>query len=350
MPAIGFSPSHARVLRKIQLKDRSQPRLPAVSRRVTTCAASSNGAQTDTSASETAYLQIIKAALAGDLPPEQAAREIAQHSSGMSELETGSWVKDGGKKMDVIPELVWGTGKTPDQVTAAMMTLGSYQRSVLATRIEPDMYAAVRKLLPEGISIEYNARAKTLSMRSPNADDLPKPQRLPGTVAVVSGYSSDLSVAEECRLVAEYFGCYVFKLNEIRVASLHRVLANLEAIRAADVVVVVAGLDGALPTVLAGLVEAPVIAVPTSAGYGASLQGMAALLASLSSSTPISVVNIDDGRAAAMMATRILRQSQKMYHVRTAAEAAAAAAAAAAVPAAPSTPAKVASHNGSVKA
>ena len=157
------------------------------------------------------------------------------------------------------------------------------------TKIETEMYEAIKAELPD-IQCSYNTRARTLSLKSDQSNR--KAEKQPGTLAIISGSSPDLRVAEECRIVAEYLGCYVFQLKDLKVANLEHVLANLSAIRAADVVVVVSGLDGALAAVLAGLVESPVIAVPTSAGHGATLGGLSPMLASISSSTPVTVVNV----------------------------------------------------------
>lgn len=222
-----------------------------------------------------------------------------------------------------IPEVVFGPGKSPDQIATMLEAITTRQRMALATRIEPEMYSAVRKILP---GVEYNVRARILTLRSPIADTLPRQERLPGTVAVVSGGTPDQAVAEECRLLAEHLGAFCMRLPDVGLGNgLTRLLSVLEALRAADVVVVVSGLDGALVSVVAGLVDAPVIACPTSAGYGATLAGAAPLLAQLSCTSPgLTVTNIDNGFGAAMAATKMLRMANKLHKTRRQAEIAAA--------------------------
>jgi NCAIR mutase (PurE)-related protein len=195
-----------------------------------------------------------------------------------------------------------------------MRNLLPHQHTVLCTRVEENVFHKIKEELPE---CEYNSRGRTVSLRSSQSSR--KPERLPGTVAIISGSSPDLRVAEECRIVCEHLGCYVYQLKDLKMSNLPHVLSFLPAIKAADVVIVVSGLDGALPSLLSGLVESPVIAVPTSAGQGATLSGVAPMLASICSSTPVSVVNIDDGKTGAMCAMRILRQSLKLHNKRVAA-------------------------------
>lgn len=215
--------------------------------------------------------------------------------------------------VDLLPEsyqpvIVRASGKTVESIVQQMRELLPSQHTVLATKVEADVYTAILEHLPDA---EYNSRGRTVSLRS--SESSKKAPKLPGTVAIISGSSPDLRVAEECRVVAEHIGCYVYQLRDLKVANLTHILSNLPAIKAADVVIVISGLDGALPALLAGLVESPVLAVPTSAGHGATLNGIAPMLASICSSTPVSVVNIDDGKGAALMAMRILRQSNKLH-------------------------------------
>ncbi|KXZ55395.1 hypothetical protein GPECTOR_3g520 [Gonium pectorale] len=226
------------------------------------------------------------------------------------------------------PEVVWGPGKSADQIAMKLLSLTERQRVAMAARIDPATYSAVRMHAP---GVEYNARARTLKLRSASADQLPKPRRLPGSVAVVSADTADQAIAEEVRVLADYMGAYCFPLRDVGAANLHALLSNVDSLRAADVVVVVAGTDCALPALVAGITQSPVIAVPTSAGFGAALGGMAPLLAALSANTPgITLANIDNGYGAAAMAVRMLRMAARLHAVRSAAEAAAAAAEAAA--------------------
>ncbi|KAF5839711.1 Phosphoribosylaminoimidazole carboxylase pure domain-containing protein [Dunaliella salina] len=279
-------------------------------------------------ATEESSLAVIRSVINGDSTPEDAAHQLAAASAANAAQyaqEQRALQKDSTSTsniMDVIsqppgvPEVVFGSGKSPDQLAASLRSIATRQRVVLATRIEPSMYAAVRKLVQ---GVEYNARARLLAFRSPISDQLPKVERLPGTVAVVSAGAADQPVAEECRLVAEHLGCFAFKMEGFVVSSLHRLLSSLEALRAADVVVVVSGLDGSLAPVVAGLVDSPVIAVPTSSGYGASLGGVASMLSQLSTSVPgISVVNIDNGFGGAVCAYKSLKMANRLSRARNA--------------------------------
>lgn len=200
------------------------------------------------------------------------------------------------------PEVVLCRGKTPEQVVEIarrMVERGSF----LATRADREVAEAVRKVLPE---VEYHPEAQVLVWRGPDF------RRRPGTAAVVSGGSSDIRVAEEAAVTIEAMGHGVERLYDVGVAGIHRLLANWELLRRADVLVVVAGMEGALPSVVGGLVEAPVIAVPTSVGYGASFGGLAALLTMLNSCVPgVTVVNIDNGFGAGYAASLILRRCGK---------------------------------------
>jgi len=197
-------------------------------------------------------------------------------------------------------EAVYGPGKTPEQVRAAAQAL--VRRSggpVFVTRATPEQFDAVREVVP---SAEYHPRSGlVVAKRGGNGAVL-------GTVAVVSAGTSDQPVAEEAAVTASALAMATDVIEDVGVAGVHRLLDQRERIDGADCVVVVAGMEGALPSVVAGLTSRPVIAVPTSVGYGASFQGLAALLAMLSSCAPgIAVVNIDNGFGAALVAHRILR-------------------------------------------
>jgi len=197
------------------------------------------------------------------------------------------------------PEVVYGPGKTPEQLAEISRRL--YERSgvILVTRTDPEGYAAVKSVVPDA---QFNELGRIVW-----ADRRPQEPPIEG-IAVVTAGTADLPVAEEAIETARLMGCNVDRIVDVGVAGLHRTLNALPALRAAKVLVVVAGMEGALPSVVAGLVKAPVIAVPTSTGYGASLGGIAALLAMLNScATGIAVVNIDNGFGAAVMATKIAR-------------------------------------------
>ena len=197
------------------------------------------------------------------------------------------------------PEVIFGQGKTPAQIETIFAKLAATRGNVLATRISPEAAERLRARFPDAVYHEL-ARAFTLRQNpSPTAS---------GLVTVVCAGSSDLPVAEEARVTAEIMDQPVRTLYDVGVAGLHRLLAHSEELRQANVLVVVAGMEGALPSVVGGLVKAPVIAVPTSVGYGASFQGLAALLAMLNScAAGVSVVNIDNGFGAGYQAALINR-------------------------------------------
>jgi NCAIR mutase (PurE)-related protein len=199
------------------------------------------------------------------------------------------------------PEVVYGAGKTPDQVVAILRTLHERHpdRAVLATRLAPDALDVVSRALPDA-EVDLVARAATLG-------PLPTPT---GTVAVVAAGTSDAPVAAEAALTVAVHGAGVERIDDVGVAGLHRLLGVRDRLEAADCLIVVAGMEGALPSVVGGLVGVPMVAVPTSVGYGASLGGVAALLAMLNSCAPgVTVVNIDNGYGAGVHAARVARQS-----------------------------------------
>jgi hypothetical protein len=200
------------------------------------------------------------------------------------------------------PEVVFGQGKTPEQVETIVERLAATGGNVLATRIEPDVAQRVRKRFP---AATYDQTARTLTLRQ-----VP-PGPAAGRIGIVCAGSSDLPVAEEARITAEMMDQPTRTLYDVGVAGLHRLLARWDDLRQATVLVVVAGMEGALPSVVGGLVKAPVIAVPTSVGYGASFHGLAALLAMLNScAAGVSVVNIDNGFGAGYQAAMINRLVQ----------------------------------------
>ncbi|MGE0359623.1 MAG: nickel pincer cofactor biosynthesis protein LarB [Vicinamibacterales bacterium] len=196
------------------------------------------------------------------------------------------------------PEVVLGLGKTPDQIAAIAARIAGRGVPLLVTRATPEAFDAVRAAVP-GVTWHDTARAITLG-RDATAGG--------GTIAVVSAGTSDLPVAEEAAVTAEVMGNEVVRIYDVGVAGIHRVLAERPRLEAARVIVVVAGMEGALPSVVAGMVPVPVIAVPTSVGYGASFGGLAALLGMLNScANGVAVVNIDNGFGAGAMASLINR-------------------------------------------
>jgi NCAIR mutase (PurE)-related protein len=199
------------------------------------------------------------------------------------------------------PEVVFCAGKTTDQVLAICERLAAAGGGFLGTRATAEQAAALAERFDR---VEWNPLGRTVVLRGGTERDAAV-QR--GSVLVVCAGTSDLPVAEEAAVTASVMGCTVERLTDVGVAGLHRLLTAGDVLRAADVLIVVAGMEGALPSVVGGLVGAPVIAVPTSVGYGASFGGVAALLAMLNScAAGISVVNIDNGFGAAMAAVRIL--------------------------------------------
>jgi NCAIR mutase (PurE)-related protein len=195
------------------------------------------------------------------------------------------------------PEVIFGSGKTPAQVVKIAMRLLANESRVLVTRITAEHVRALRKQFKHAIYHEV-ARCVTIQRKS-------APVRA-GEIVVACAGTSDLPVAEEAAVTAEIMGNRVRRIADIGVAGLHRLLGSLEVIQSANVIVVVAGMEGALPSVVAGLVSKPIIAVPTSVGYGASFGGLAALLGMLNScGSGVTVVNIDNGFGAGYAASQI---------------------------------------------
>lgn len=201
------------------------------------------------------------------------------------------------------PEVVYAAGKTPDQVVLLLQALRREHpdRAALATRLSSETQAAVLDRLPEA-HVDAVARTATLG-------PFPQPR---GLVSIVAAGTSDAPVALEAAVTVQAFGAGVDLVTDVGVAGLHRVVDVRDQMAAADCLVVVAGMEGALPSVVGGLTGVPLVAVPTSVGYGASFGGLAALLAMLNSCAPgVSVVNIDNGFGAGVFAARVARQSHR---------------------------------------
>ena len=195
------------------------------------------------------------------------------------------------------PEVIFGSGKTPAQVVKIAAKLVAHEQRVLVTRITNEHAKALRKKFSRAVHHE-SARCVTIEKK-------PLPKR-PGFIAVICAGTSDLPVAEEAAVTADIMGHRVERVYDVGVAGLHRLLARLDLIQRANVVIAVAGMEGALPSVIAGLVAKPVIAVPTSVGYGANLGGLTTLLAMLNScGSGVTVVNIDNGFGAGYAASQI---------------------------------------------
>ena len=196
-----------------------------------------------------------------------------------------------------LPEVIYASGKTVEQVQQIAERMFQKGIDILATRVTSDMADAVKKIIP---GAEYNEIARTVTYRKTNHQDSK------GYIAVVAAGTSDLPVAEEAAVTARFLGNHVETVYDVGVAGIHRLFHKLEVIRNARVIIVVAGMEGALTSVVGGLVHKPVIGVPTSIGYGANFQGLSALLAMLNScAAGVSVVNIDNGFGAACQASLI---------------------------------------------
>ena len=202
------------------------------------------------------------------------------------------------------PETIFCPGKTNEQIVKIIAKFRENESLVLASRATADQARAITDEYPEAKHYDIARLVLVGEMRQPPADA--------PTLLVISAGTSDINIAEEAAVTAEVFGQRVERLYDVGVAGLHRLLGELERVRAADVIIVVAGMDGALPSVVGGLVAVPVIAVPTSTGYGAAFQGLSALLTMLNSCSPgVAVVNIDNGFGAAYMAATILESARE---------------------------------------
>ncbi len=200
------------------------------------------------------------------------------------------------------PEVIFGQGKTSEQIIRILKTLQDHGEGGLATRIVPETAAELLQAFPEG---EYNVLGRTFQIKS---DRDPGPKL--GKVVVVTAGTSDLPVAEEARVTAEGWNCEVSLIADVGVAGIHRLFNRLDQMQGADALVVVAGMEGALPSVVGGLVDCPVIAVPTTIGYGAHLNGLAPLLTMLNScASNVVVVNIDSGFNGGHVAGLIARRA-----------------------------------------
>ncbi|MCR5667073.1 MAG: nickel pincer cofactor biosynthesis protein LarB [Eubacterium sp.] len=195
-------------------------------------------------------------------------------------------------------EVIFAQGKTPEQTAGIVKRMMEHNRNILVTRADEKQYEAVKKVAPDATYVEI-ARIILIGQ-------MPKPEKTKGPIAVVTAGTSDIPVAEEAAVTAQYFGNEVDRIYDVGVAGIHRLFGKMDRIKKAEVIIVVAGMEGALASVVAGLVSVPVVAVPTSVGYGASFGGLAALLSMLNScANGVGVVNIDNGYGAACLASKI---------------------------------------------
>ncbi len=196
-------------------------------------------------------------------------------------------------------ETIFCPGKTKEQLAAILQTFSRKNKSVLGTKCSIEQFEFVRREISD---VQYDPVSKIISLKKGVQP------RLNGKIAVCTGGTADLPIAQEAAGTAEFFGADVERCFDVGVAGIHRLFAKLDDIRKADVIIAVAGMEGALPGVIAGLVDLPVIAVPTSVGYGASFAGISALLTMLNSCAEgVSVVNIDNGFGAGVLACKIIR-------------------------------------------
>ena len=242
---------------------------------------------------------ILQQVASGELSPDDAALKLKMEPI----KEVGEYAKVDMHRgiRQGVPEVIYGAGKTKEHVLGIARTmLQNGQKTVLVTRITQETADFVRAGLPEEVPLDYNTLAQTCVI-----GEMPKPTSV-GKIVVATGGTSDIPVAEEAAITAEVLGNDVKRLYDVGVSGIHRLLSHMDEIMSARCIVAVAGMEGALPSVIGGLADCPVIAVPTSVGYGASLGGIAALLSMLNScASGVSVVNIDNGFGAGYMASMI---------------------------------------------
>jgi NCAIR mutase (PurE)-related protein len=232
----------------------------------------------------------------GAITPEEAMEKLKNlpyEDIGFAHIDHHRYLRTG------YPETVFCQGKTSKQIAGIMEKLVEKNDNVFGTRATLEDYEAVKKVIPDA---KYHDEARIIAI---NRNPVPVTDT---KIAIVSAGTADIPVAEEAALTAEMLGNEVMKIYDVGVAGIHRLFANLEKIRSAKVIVVVAGMEGALASVIGGLVDKPVIAVPTSVGYGANLGGVATLLSMLNScANGVCVVNIDNGYGAGYLASMINR-------------------------------------------
>jgi NCAIR mutase (PurE)-related protein len=244
---------------------------------------------------------LLESVRAGRLEPEAAARELQARAS-FAEVGDFAKIDLHRRQRCGFPEVVFGQGKTPDQIASILKRLAEHGEGALATRVSAEAAELLVREFPQG---QHNVLGRTF--RIPPREDI-RPKL--GRVAIVTAGTSDLPVAEEARVTAEAWSCEVELIADVGVAGIHRLFGRLDRLRAADAIVCVAGMEGALPSVVGGLVDCPVIAVPTSIGYGANLHGLAPLLTMLNScASTVVVVNIDSGFNGGHVAGLIARRA-----------------------------------------
>lgn len=250
-----------------------------------------------------ALRNLLNAVASGTVSPETALDKLKHFDfepvSDFAKIDHHRALRTG------FPEVIWGLGKTPEQIAQIIGVMRQRNPVVMATRIEPQVYAQLQGQIPD---LRYYEMARISAIAPANL----QPQYA-GIITLISAGTADIPVAEEAAVTAELSGFRVERLWDVGVSGIHRLLNNRQVLTLADVVIVVAGMEGALPSVVAGLADCPVIAVPTSVGYGASFGGLAPLLTMLNCcAAGVAVVNIDNGFGAAILAGQILRTAQKV--------------------------------------
>ncbi len=248
---------------------------------------------------ENALLALLAEVERGTVTPEQASARLATlpfEDIGFAKIDHHRSLRTG------LPEVIFAAGKTAAQTAEIFSRMTATGVDVLATRATPEAYEAIRLKVPDAV---YHPAARIVTHSAFKTSTK-------GAIAVVCAGTSDLPVAEEAAITAELFGAAVTRIYDVGVAGIHRLLAHRDTLAEANAVIVCAGMEGALPSVVGGLVAVPVIAVPTSVGYGASFAGATALLGMLNSCSPnVTVVNIDNGFGAAYTATLIARAAHR---------------------------------------
>lgn len=246
---------------------------------------------------------LLTAVAAGAITPDRALSKI--QSLGYESVDEFAKIDRHRQQRTGFPEVIWGLGKTPAQIVKIMQAMRQQQSVVMATRITPTVYAELQQQIPDLIYYEM-AQICALTPQKTASPPL-------GKITILTAGTADLPVAEEAACTASLCGFEVERLWDVGVAGIDRLLANRQTLDNADVLIVVAGMEGALASVVAGLADCPVIAVPTSIGYGASFGGIAPLLTMLNScAAGVGVVNIDNGFGAAILAGQILRSAAKL--------------------------------------
>lgn len=249
-----------------------------------------------------AIKSLLDAVAAGEVSPEVAMAQLKyldfEPVGDFAKIDHHREIRTG------FPEFILGLGKTPEQVAEIIKVMRERSPVVLATRIEAAVYAQLQNTTSD---LNYYANARICAVGSPQG------VYRQGVISIITAGTADIPVAEESAVVAEFCGFEVQRIWDVGVAGIHRLLSHRDVLKQADVLIVVAGMEGALASVVAGMVDCPVIAVPTSIGYGASFGGIAPLLTMLNScAAGIGVVNIDNGFGAAILAGQILRTAQKL--------------------------------------